>query len=306
MKNLILFHLGRGLLALLSHCPEAWIRPLGRALGALGAILARRERRRAIQNIARSDLNLNGVAQERLLHEVFARFGQSLLEALALERLRSRLAGGEGEVNTSWVSWAAPSVSLVRRSGGAVVVTAHLGNFELLAAAIAAQRGEPLFVLAKRSYDPRFSAILEARRRALGVIPLWVEEKTCALQALRALRRGAWVGILVDRAPRLSGVARPFLGREAPTEGLAAGLARASGVPVHVALIQRGAGGESADRHRVSVAPLAAPGTEEGRVTDLITRRLEAEIRRRPEDWLWTLDRWRDEDRQEARDDDAP
>ncbi|PID38510.1 MAG: hypothetical protein CSB49_05245 [Proteobacteria bacterium] len=285
LKNHLLYGLGRALLAALSGCPLSWLRPVGRALGRAGYRLASHERRRALTNLAAADLGLAEGERRRLCREVFARLGHVVVEALALPRLvrRGPLARFD-----------ARAVALLARAGGAVVTTAHLGNFELLAAAIAQRRGEPVYVLARRSYEPRFTALLERRRRQVAVVPLWVEDRSCALRALRALRAGAWVGVLIDRAPRAGGEALPFFGRGAPTDLLAAGLARVAAVPLHVGWVERREGARAGDGagQQVSLVPTDA-NDDRARIAEA-TARLESAIRARPADWLWTLDRWRD------------
>jgi KDO2-lipid IV(A) lauroyltransferase len=302
-KNELLYLLAWVALGLLGRCPLRWLRPLGRRLGLWGFRLAGSERRRALRNLEAADLELEPRARIGLCREVFARLGHAVLEALALPRL--------GRNGRPLARFDAASLRLLGAEGGAVVTTAHLGNFELLAAAIAAERDQPVYVLARRSYDPRFTALLERRRRAAGVIPLWVEDRSCALRALRVLRAGSWVGVLIDRGPREGGELLPFFGRPAPTDLLAAGLSRVAQVPLHVGWVERreGEGAGASSEQRVTLEAISASGDDrargDDRASDLArgddlavigaaTERLERQIRQHPADWLWTLDRWRD------------
>jgi KDO2-lipid IV(A) lauroyltransferase len=104
------------------------------------------------------------------------------------------------------------------------------------------------------------------------------------------------VGILLDQnATRREGVFVPFFGHAASTSRSVALLALRTGTPIVPIFIQR----EGVGRHRVIVEPpLPLPPSNDleraiVELTALCTQAIEAAVRRTPEQWLWSHDRWR-------------
>ena len=123
-----------------------------------------------------------------------------------------------------------------------------------------------------------------------------IDKRAALRPVLRALGRGAMVGILLDQnAARREGVFVPFFGRPASTSKSIAVLALRTGTPIVPAFIRR----EDAGTHRVVVGPplpLSPSGDVEAAIVALTARcteAIEAAIRTTPEQWLWMHDRWR-------------
>lgn len=180
------------------------------------------------------------------------------------------------------------------RGRGALIVTAHLGNWELLAARLrrAGHRGA---VVGYRRPNDSSSRWLETMRRAYGVETLPQHENPRAI--LRRLQQGAIVGLLADlEVRRLDGEFLPFFGRPALTMTAPAALARANRSPLLPARCvfdaRRGRYVLSFDAplHLDDALPRAA------RALDLATRlnaTFERWIRETPEQWAWHQPRWR-------------
>lgn len=176
--------------------------------------------------------------------------------------------------------------------GRALVLTAHLGNWELLAAA---HRLTPYpLAIVVRPLDSRWlNALAEEARRKTGVE--LIAKRGALRPVLDALRRGRMVGILLDQnAARNEGVFVPFFGRSASTSRALALLALRTRAPIVPIFARRTDG-----RHRVLIAPPIVPpsgGASEAAVAELTgrcTAVIEAAIRDAPEQWLWSHDRWR-------------
>jgi len=180
------------------------------------------------------------------------------------------------------------------RGRGVLVVTAHLGNWELLAARIARAGVLPSVVGYERANDPA-SRFFGRMRAACGVRMLRQDEHPRAV--LEVLRSGGALGLLTDlEVRRLHGEFVPFLGIPALTLTAPAALARAAGVPL---LPARCTFDPRARRWRLSFEePLAlAPGLgrREARL-DLLARQNEVFgrwIRADPGQWAWHQPRWR-------------
>ncbi len=176
--------------------------------------------------------------------------------------------------------------------GRALVLTAHLGNWELLAAA---HRLTPYpLAIVVRPLDARWlNALAEEARRKTGVE--LIAKRGALRPVLDALRRGRLVGILLDQnAARRESVFVPFFGRLASTSRALALLALRTRAPILPIFARRADG-----RHRVVIAPPIVPpsrGASEAAVAELTARctaAIEAAIREAPEQWLWSHDRWR-------------
>lgn len=185
--------------------------------------------------------------------------------------------------------------------GRALLLTGHLGNWELLSAAHRLT-GYSLAVVA-RPLDAVWLDVLARRLREKSGVEL-IDKRRALRPVLAALRRGRLVGILLDQnAARDEAVFVPFFGVVASTSRSIAVLSLRTNAPVVPVFVRRQAGG----RHRVSIEPaLPAPAStaREAAVqelTALCTARLEAAIRRSPEQWFWMHDRWRTRPPQERR-----
>ncbi|MCB9538804.1 MAG: lysophospholipid acyltransferase family protein [Myxococcales bacterium] len=172
------------------------------------------------------------------------------------------------------------------------MLTAHLGNWEVLVRAGAAL-GVPVSIVTRRfraAWAER--AWRRLRRGGAGLI---VAEGG-ARAVLAALAAGEVVGYVLDQhMPPRRAVWVPFFGRPAATSPDLARLARLTGAPVVPLFTWRGPDG----RHVVEVqAPVALPRTADA-AADILegTRRcaavVEAAVRARPEQWLWIHRRWK-------------
>ena len=293
LKNHLLFFVARALTAALRLLPARLALALGSGVGLLAWALAGRERRRALSNLRRSDLGLGERAARRLVREVFVRLGRSAMECIAIHELRGKIDLPDGPVRFAPGAKARLEEAL-SEGKGVLFVTGHFANWELMAAAVA--RVGPVHVLARGSYDPRFTRIIERFRLDSGVAPIWVELPGHLRRAIRALEGGAILGVLHDQPAKSGGVVHSFLGQPAPTTTLAAGLARATGAAVIVGHSSRSADGAlyvQIERIELDNCERKDEALRAG--SEVLTRELERAVRSNPCDWLWTLDRWRTE-----------
>ena len=277
-------------IALVRRLPRRVALVLGAAVGRTALLLARPERRRALANLARAYPELASGRRHRLARQSFAELGRCAFECMATRsRDVGRLVDTEAAEHRMRQQLAA--------GRGLVFVSAHFGNWELMAAAVARLSLAPVYVLARRSYDPRFTKLIEDFRARRGVCCLWVESPGHLRRALRVLQSGGIIGVLLDRPVDRGAVQSDFFGHPAPTSPVAAWLSRLARTPVVVGFIRRGIDG----RHRLSVRRVD-PGDEGGpgsktaadaRFTQRLTGEIQHSIERSPGHWAWSLDRWR-------------
>jgi Kdo2-lipid IVA lauroyltransferase/acyltransferase len=288
IKNSVIYYVVAGLVGLLRHVPARFVCAAGPLLGRLAWLLGRRERARALENLAAACPELPPRERRALVRHMFVNLGRSATECLALPHLLDR--GG-----VRFAPGALQALEDALAPGrGVIFVTAHLGNWELMAAAVA--RVAPVAVLFKPSYDPRFTRMIDRFRRQSGVQGIDVTEIGHLRQAMACLRRGAVLGVLMDQVvPHGLGV--PFLGRPARTTRLPAVLAERTGASLVLghALREGGAGAPGACQHAIFVEPVEMNRTGAGRDATIraLVERVERAIRRDPAQWVWSLDCWR-------------
>jgi KDO2-lipid IV(A) lauroyltransferase len=247
-----------------------------------------RRRRVTETNVALAFPELPPAARRRIARRSWQHLGMTIVE---LARLLSR------PLDATLAELSLEGLERLRQvmdvHGRALVLTAHLGNWEYLPAA-ARLVGYPLSVVVRPLDSPALDALAAAMRRKTGVD--LIDKRGALRPVLQALRRGGLVGILLDQnAARREGVFVPFFGRAASTSRSLALLAVRTGTPVVPVFIRR----EAPGRHRVVIEPPLAPpvvNDPEEAVVELTarcTQAIEAAIRSAPEQWLWSHDRWR-------------
>jgi lauroyl/myristoyl acyltransferase len=152
----------------------------------------------------------------------------------------------------------------------------------------------PLVVLARESYDPRFTRLYARVRERHGLEVVWRGEPGAAARILRTLRANRVLGVPMDLKSRVASCEAPFLGHDAPTAIGPARLALRAGAPVLVGTVAPSEGG---GRVAVTATPVASAGL----AADLagaqeLTCRMNAELSRRilafPHGWVWMHERW--------------
>jgi len=188
----------------------------------------------------------------------------------------------------------------LRAGRGLLLLTPHLGSFELSAQAYAERWGrlKPITVLYRPARHPALRALQE-RARARPALAAAPADLGGVRQMLRALRRGEAVGLLPDQVPpHGQGTWAPFFGRPAYSMTLAARLALQSGAPVLLARCERLPAGRG---YRLSLSPLAEPIPAAAADDDalqraqaaVINRAMEQQIRQCPEQYLWGYNRYK-------------
>ncbi len=266
-----------------------------RAASAVGACLGQiafwalaRRRRIAVQNI-RTALGpeFGGVPARKLARRSFVQIGRSFMEFLALPRL-----GPEGILSRVELVGYEPALTRAREGRGAVMVTAHYGNWELCGAALRAA-GAPVRYLLPPQTNEESDRYFDRIRSGLGIEPVKIGYGMRG--ALQALRRGAILGMLPDQDARRVGIHVPFFGRPASTHTGPARLAYRTGCPIGIGLIER----EPGVRFRSRLVAILEPDlrAEESREVERLTRAIneviEDAVRRRPDHWYWLHRRWK-------------
>jgi Kdo2-lipid IVA lauroyltransferase/acyltransferase len=219
--------------------------------------------------------------------ESYAHLGREGMALLRLSRLGARDVLGVTDMPA-----ALERVRAAVESGmGAVVVTGHLGNWEVAGAAIAA-RGIPVSVVVQRQSNPRFDGLIRATRERLGMRVVNRADGTRG--SLRALRESRVIGLVADQDAGRAGIFVPFLGRAASTVRGPAVLAIRTGAPLFVGVVLRRPDGRYEGRLEEVAVPESGEFDERVRaLTASYTRVLEAAVRADPGQYFWHHRRWK-------------
>lgn len=272
----------RLLAALFRLLPWSIAQAIGDGLGRLGWHLSRRDRRRALEHLALAYPELSAAERERLARACFRHLGTTVGEMLWL--MTRDCAAVSRHVEVEGLD---PLLALRAEGRDLMIVTGHCGNWELLAAA-ANCSGLRVTVAVRGLDDAPLQELVAGLRGRFGTRTVERGEPGAARQLLRGMREGT-LGMLIDQDTRVEGVWVPFFGRPAYTPVGAARFALRRNAAVVPAFIERGAGG----RHRACFGtPLPLP-QDEVEATAMMTRAIEEQVRRHPEQWVWMHRRWR-------------
>jgi Kdo2-lipid IVA lauroyltransferase/acyltransferase len=178
---------------------------------------------------------------------------------------------------------------------GVVIFTAHLGNFPLMAYALACY-GYPVNIVLRPLKDKAASDYLDSLMFSKKVSPIYsYPRRECIVSIIEALRCNEIVMIPADQNFGTGGVWVKFFGRLAATPTGPAVLASRAGAPILGAYITR----EGTALHHVRLLePIAMENKPDKREAILlntikITRAIESWIREHPEHWSWIHKRWK-------------
>lgn len=178
------------------------------------------------------------------------------------------------------------------RTGGAIFVTPHLGNWELLPY-VSSSIGIPMALVA-RPLDNAYLNDLIYRNRSLPgqfVVP----KKNALLTLKHILRQGKSIGMLPDQSTD-RGVSVDFFGRKASTTPVPALLAIHFKRPIVVVAccrVESPRGFEGIVSDPIWPRENAVEREEIIRLTEAMNRNIETIVKAHPEQYLWMHNRWK-------------
>lgn len=260
LRHALAYGLLRALVGLLRLQPLSVSLALGACLGRLIGLFARRDSRRMRAQLA-------VLPAPPTVSACWADLGRRFAELACARRILSRFELPPED--------AARLGAALDSGRGVLVATSHLGNWELLGAALAA-RGYDVVAVAARPKASPLHRWLDRERRALGVRAL--APGGGARAARRHLAGGGAVALFVDQHTGERGRPIDFFGRPAPTPGTYERLlATAGAVPLLVWCARY--------TIRVEAVPTGDP-------LAWLTARLEQLIAADPARWVWLHPRW--------------
>lgn len=168
---------------------------------------------------------------EHLVFSTFCKFADNWCDVMLLMRLK-------GEKLQALIGRRSSSTTLdqaLAAGSGAIMVSAHLGNWELGGLGLA-DLGYKINVLTFREPDDKVNSLREELRRERGIRFIYVDRNDSSplaiIEAVNALRRNEVLAILADRDGSSHTLLMDFFGQPTHMPVGAAYLALASGAPV--------------------------------------------------------------------------
>ncbi|MCS6988473.1 MAG: lipid A biosynthesis acyltransferase [Chloroherpetonaceae bacterium] len=224
----------------------------------------------------------------RIARQVYIEQAQSLLEIMRAPLIRSK-ADAEKIFEVKNMSLAE---RLCAEGKGAVVVSAHFGNWELKAMCWAFL-AKPCVIV----YKPFSNKFLDKKMlewRTLGGNE-FISMSDAPKLGLKRLREGKFLALLSDQAAHGDDYFTNFLGREAAIFLGAAVFALRTKLPVILSMSRRiGVGKHLLELSEIKTDDLTSFSAENVRIlAERYTRAIEDYVCRYPEQWFWLHNRWK-------------
>ncbi|MBP2649454.1 MAG: lpxL 2 [Firmicutes bacterium] len=266
--------------------PYPLICHIGRRIGYLYFLCATRPRNRGIDQ-AMQGLDISFPEAKCIMRKSCIHLGQTLMEILYTPALTpkniKKYISIEGLDNLR---------QAVEAGRGVIAVTAHVGNWEWMPAALF-YSGFPTSSIAQPQPNPHYDRVLNEYRRMCGT-QIFNRGTTDIIKAARALKQGNILGMFSDQDAGNKGVMLDFMGREALTPTGAALFAdKLDSAIVPIFIFHRQGGG-----HRLVIdKPIIyqRTGDHEQDIynnTKAIIKVVEDKIKLHPDEWIWFLKRW--------------
>ncbi len=179
----------------------------------------------------------------------------------------------------------------VDQKKGGVLVSAHYGNWELLAYCSGLMLGAVTIVvkpIKNRAIDKQINAWRTMHGNRI------VYDWKALREGLRALKNGELLTILGDQSDNGGSFFTEFLGRRTTVFLGPAYLALKTGVPLFVVMCQRTDEGRyKVDIEEIDLTGLGTSKTDAEELARRYTSTMERYIYRHPEEWLWLHNRWK-------------
>jgi KDO2-lipid IV(A) lauroyltransferase len=224
---------------------------------------------------------------EKIIKDNFRNLGKSLAEVIKI------YYGAGRKIIDSVKIEGVENLDNARAKGkGILFITAHCGNWELMAIAASAKL-MPFSGIARQINNPYINKFIERVRQRYGNSIIY--KKGALKPVMKLLKDKGSVGILMDQAVLSDeGYVIDFLGRGAWTTKMPALIARKTGAVVLPAFIHRTEKG-----HKLKIYPaveLSVIAYKEKAViedTKKFSSYIEEYIKEHPSEWLWIHRRWK-------------
>lgn len=258
---------------------------IGATIGPMYSLFGKKQKERGIKNIMLG-LSMNEQEATALIERLFKNMGRAAMEILYMPNLTKEFIYEHIEMRgTEHLDKA------LAEKRGVVILTAHVGNWEWMGAALAAH-GYPSTTIVKKQPNAQFTRLMNEYREMVG-LEVFARGGSEMIRAVKAMKQKKLLGFLADQDGGFQGVPVMFLGQDSSAVLGPATFAQKFKAPVVPVFTSRKENG-----HIVHILPplyYEDTGNEEEdiyRLTEETVRVTEAFIREHPDEWLWFQHRW--------------
>lgn len=251
---------------------------LGWGLGYLFSFIPTKDRKIAKLQM---DFFLKDQGGSSILPKVYASLGQTCLEAI---NLRPLLLTSSTTIEIEGLDQLSASLA---QNKGLLALSAHTGNWELLAAYFS-NLGYSISTVARQARIGTFQSLISSIRQSYGLTTLWRTNISATKDIIRTFKSKGIIAALIDQDTNVESISLPFLGVPASCPiGLVEFAARLR-VPIVITLIFRISHG----KYKIYIENIPAQADAQQIIT-CYNRKLESLLKQYPEQWVWFHKRWR-------------
>lgn len=284
----VLYLFARGCARLFELLPRNAALYAAKFLGGAAFALVARQRDRALAHLRMAFPDKPEDEIHRIAKEVFENMAMTSAELLQFGKLTPEKILEFVDTGDALKTYD----RLLGEGKGLISMTAHLGNWELLAG-IFGLKGYKGAVLARRIYYEPYNRWIVGLRAAVKVPTLYRDDSS--REILKRLAAGEIVGLLPDQdIDSLKGIFVPFFGRPAYTPVAPVRIALSTGAPMLPNFLVR----EGVTRYKLVIGEVIRPESGDRdeavrKMTENWMSQFEKVIRQYPEQWAWMHNRWK-------------
>ncbi|MCB1279795.1 lysophospholipid acyltransferase family protein [Prosthecobacter sp.] len=271
---------------LLPLLPRRLVMALSRGIGSLAYLGDTRGRKTAIDNLrcAFGD-RYTDAERRRIARGSYQVFARTFLDLFWSPKLTEKNWQKHFVINIT-----DPAAEEKAHQNGAVWVTPHFGNFELISQ-VWGFRGFPFTVVAQDFKNPAITRIFKRLREQSG--HTFISQDNAMIKLMKALKRKGHAGLLTDLniVPGRAAAAIQCFGLWTCVPTLHVELAKRLGLSIITGVCRPLPDGRYEANLFEAIEPKADDDTRE--MTQRVWDRFETAIRENPECWMWMYKHWR-------------
>lgn len=282
-----LYYLLKAVSALVCCLPYKLLVIIGKGLGHLYHLIAKKQRIRAEKTIMER-LGYSEQQAQKTIKSLFVKLGITFMEILYLPALNKDNIRGLVTFDRPEVLW-----ETLNEGKGVVMLACHMDNWEWLGASLALN-GFPLSAVEKPQPNRVYSDFMNELRRGAGQ-EIFSRGTSEILGCARAMKKGRMLGLIADQDGGYDGIFVPFLGKMASTPTGPAYFSRKFKAPIIPIFIIRkpdGYGHMAIVKDPIRYEFTGDQKADDYNVTLKMTQQVEEIIKEYPDNWLWFQHRW--------------
>lgn len=263
---------------------------IGRGLvNFLWLFLPAKRKNLAIENI-KNCLEVDEKKAEEIAKISTVGLGEIFMEVFCFPKLKGMM---KDYVKIIGLEYLTNYINSSEREGrGAVIVTCHGDNWELMGGAFA-QNGIPLVGVAKKQKSSGADKFMNEYRTFIG---MHITYRSDVREMYKMMDDGHFIGLIMDQdVGRRDGVVVKFFNRATNFVTGAASMSRFKKIPIFPAFMHKNFDGT----HTLEIfPPLTVEKTKDKRediykMTQTLASLIEEHIKKYPAEWFWLHDRWK-------------